>query len=195
MTRPKFFSVDTCGVTAVEFAVVAPVMLLIICGLLNLSFQAYLQAILDGAVNDAARRSTLEGNAGDQTAVDARVRQQLRTLLSSAAPQFERRNFVNVAAMSTPERHEENGTQAGRQNDECFFDVNGNGQYDTDMGRGGQGGANDFVQYKVTLAYPNFLPIRLFGMSDRTTLTGTSVLRNQPYTDQAIRVEQRVCTP
>lgn len=194
MRWPRDLRGDANGATALEFAIVAPIMLLIICGLLNLSFQAYLQAMLDGAVNDAARNSTLEGNSADQSAVDAKVRRQLRTVLGTAAPTFERLNFYSIADIGKPEDYEENGTQPGRQAGECYFDYNNNARYDLDRGRAGQGGANDFVQYKVTLAYANFFPIRLFGQTDRTTLVGTSVLRNQPYTDQAAVGQRRICT-
>ena len=185
---------DRKGVTVVEFAVVAPVMLLMVFGLLDLTFQAYIQATLDGAVNAAARNSTLEANAAGQTALDNQVRTQVQTVVGSATFQFQRSNYASVADIAKPEDYEENGTQPGRQVGECYFDYNRNGRYDLDRGRTGQGGADDFVQYRVIATYHRMFPMAMFGMPADTSLTSTSVLRNQPYTRQTAAGNQRICT-
>ena len=50
---------------------------------------------------------------------------------------------------------------------DCFQDVNGNGSYDLDRGRGGMGGAEDVVRFQVRMIYPRLFPVgRFFGWSD-----------------------------
>ena len=70
---------------------------------------------------------------------------------------------------------------------ECFEDVNGNGQWDADLGKAGQGAAQDAVLYKMEVTYPRLLPLApLLGWTANQKVSASTVLRNQPYGDQQI---------
>ncbi len=65
---------------------------------------------------------------------------------------------------------------------DCFEDVNGTNAYDTDRGRGGTGGADDIVRYRVTINFPRVFPLSiLMGWPSTQTLSQETVLRNQPF--------------
>ena len=78
---------------------------------------------------------------------------------------------------------------------ECFEDVNGNGVWDSDMGEGGQGGADDAVLYTMTVSYNRLFPMaKMLGWSATQTITASTVLRNQPYGTQSTSTPQTICT-
>jgi Flp pilus assembly protein TadG len=182
---------DQKGATVVEFAIVAPVMGLVLLGAFDVGHTLYMRSVLQGIVQKVARDSTLEsGLAVDQqTILDTRVRTQVQALANNATVTFSRkyyRSFTNAAASQfepyTDTNH--NGTcNAG----EPYQDNNNNGVWDATGGNTGSGGAKDAVLYTVTVSYPRFFPIYDFiGGSHTTTITGSTVLRNQPYGDQAV---------
>lgn len=176
---------DLRGVTVVEFGFVAPIALMMIFGLMEVAFQAYVQATLDGAVNAAARRATVESNATDQTVLDAEVRDQVRTIAARADVTFDRKNYVSVSDIGIEEEYRDKTPLNGHYDlGECFIDYNGSGYWEGDRGRSGQGGADDFTRYKVTASYPRFFPMGLLGMPQTANVSSVSVLRNQPYAGQ-----------
>ena len=193
MRLARHFASDRRGVTVVEFAVVAPVMLLMMFGLMELTFQAYVQSTLDGAVNAAARSATTEGNAADQSALDARVTSQVQTVVRAAQLSFERKNYEAVSDIGKPELFTDVNGNGRRDPGECFIDYNRNGRWDADRGRDGQGGADDFIEYKATADYKRLFPMAMFGLPDRARLSSVSVLRNQPYSGQGSTSKQEVC--
>ena len=182
---------DQKGAAAVEFAVVAPVMGMLLLGAFDIGHTLYMRSVLQGIVQKVARDSTLEtGLATDQqTVLDNRVRAQVTALANNATVTFSRkyyRSFTNAAASQfepfTDTNH--NGTCNGG---EPYQDNNDNGTWDATGGNTGSGGAKDAVLYTVTVSYPRFFPIYDFiGGSHTTVLTGSTVLRNQPYGDQAV---------
>jgi Flp pilus assembly protein TadG len=187
---------DTQGATIVEFAVVAPVMGLVLLGAFDVGHTLYMRGVLQGIVQKTARDSSLEGGTAAQVQqkLDGRVRSQVLALANNADVQITRRyyrTFTEAAAARaedwTDTNH--NGTcdgPVGATPGEPYEDANNNGHWDSDGADEGQGGAKDAVIYKVTVSYPRFFPIYNFiGGSNVTTITGSTILKNQPYGDQA----------
>lgn len=178
------------GATVVEFAIVAPVMGMVLLGAFDVGHTLYMRSVLQGIVQKVARDSTLEtGLDGDQqTVLDNEVKSQVKALANNSTVTISRkyyRTFSNAAAAQfepfTDNNH--NGTCNGG---EPYQDNNNNGIWDATGGNSGQGGAKDAVLYTVTVSYPRFFPIYDFiGGSHTTVLTASTVLRNQPYGDQA----------
>ncbi len=52
---------DEQGAAIVEFALVAPVLIMMLLGLFDLGYNTYTSAILQGAIAKAARNSSIEG--------------------------------------------------------------------------------------------------------------------------------------
>ena len=72
---------DRRGATIMEFAIVSPVMLLLLMGLSDMLYQQYAQSILTGAVQKAGRASTIQG--ADTSDVDTKVVTMLHSLLAT----------------------------------------------------------------------------------------------------------------
>lgn len=184
---------DRRGAAITEFAIIAPVLMLLLMGLGDVLYQAYLQAMVDGAVQKAARDSALEQSASDQSALDTGVQTAIKRLAKNATITFDRRSYSTFALVK-PENFIDSNSDGVRQATECFDDVNRNGVWDQDPGRLSQGGANDVTRYTVTVVYPRLFPLmKMMGMPNTNTLTSFTLLKNQPYKTQTAYTIPRIC--
>lgn len=187
---------DSRGVTVIEFAFAMPVMALILMALFDLGFQVYAQSVLQGAVQQAARASTLESGGINSPALDASVTSDFHKVIPGAQIAFSRKNYSNFEDVGLPEDFDDTNGDAICNNGEAFEDINGNGVWDDDRGSDGVGGARDAVLYGVTASFPRVFPFHNFvGLPEQVSVDGTTVLRNQPYDEQATRTpETGACT-
>ena len=172
---------DSSAVTIVEFAMVAPVMLLLLLGLFDLGYRAYASSVLQGALHDAARMATVGGYS--MTQIDARAKTRLSNFATRSTVTTTTASYYDFSGVSQPEKIVGDTVPLNSYNPgDCFEDVNGNNAYDTDRGRSGTGNADDIVRYSVTINFPRVFPLGiLLGWSNTQTLTSNTVLRNQPY--------------
>lgn len=172
---------DRRGVTVVEFALIAPVLLLTVMGLFDLSYTMYANSMLEGAIQKAARDSSIEGAA--PATVDARVTSAVRAVVPQSNPTFSRKYYSSFSNVGRAEEFTDRGALNGVcDNGEPFTDLNGNGNWDSDIGGSGLGGARDSVLYTVTVTYVRPFPVAsMLGQSNTFTLESQTVLRNQPY--------------
>jgi len=195
LLRPASVASDERGATILEFGLVVPILCTMMFGALDYGHTLYVQAILQGAMQKAARDSTLETSTtqATQDAIDLRVKNQVLFLNKGATVTFARRFYRDYtkAAAKTAEPFVDtnlNGTcdgPAGLIPGEAYTDSNNNGTWDKDGGDAGQGGARDVVVYTVTVSYPRIFPAdKLIGGSGITKLTASTILSNQPYGDQ-----------
>lgn len=180
------------GVAAIEFALSAPVFLLVLLGGIDFAWQMYAKQVLQGAVSQAARAATLESNMGSQKAFDDRVEAQVKTVLSHATVKFSRKAYESFEQVGDPEPFTDTNKNNRYDSPECFEDYNGNGVWDSDRGKNGNGGADDVVLYTATVEFSRVLPVwKMLGQPQNTTLSSTTVLRNQPFANQVVR--QQIC--
>ncbi|WP_284125908.1 TadE/TadG family type IV pilus assembly protein [Parerythrobacter aestuarii] len=172
------------GVTLIEFAFAAPVFIMMLMALFDMGFQIYAQSVLQGAVQNAARASTIEGN--DPDALDSAVRDNVQEVIPGATVTFTRTAYANFEDIGIAEDFTDTaGAEDGIcNNGEPFEDVNGNGIWDADRGVDGAGGARDAVLYSATATFDRVFPFHEFvGLAEEITIEGATVLRNQPFND------------
>lgn len=173
------------GAYLIEFAMVMPVFLMLLMGTFDLGMQMYAKAALGGAVEFAARSNTLETNANNSAAIDQVVRDRVGVVARYANLSFTRTNFNNYSDVNRPEDFNDTNGNGTRDSFECFSDANNNNSYDSNRGGSGQGGASDVVLYKVDMTFNRIFPLwKMLGQSQSKTITVSTVLRNQPYTNQ-----------
>ena len=181
---------DHSAVTILEFALVAPVMLLLLLGFFDLGYRAYASSVLQGALHDAARMATVGGYS--MTQIDTRVKTRLsnfatRSTVTTAADSYYQFSGVAQPELIVGDTIPLNTYNAG----DCFEDQNSNNTYDTDRARSGTGGSDDIVRYRVTITFPRVFPLGiLMGWSNTQTLTSETVLRNQPYAGRNISINR-----
>lgn len=178
---------DESGVTVIEFALLAPTLLVMLFGLLDLAHNMYTAQMLQGAVQETARNSTIEGASSRTAALDSRVRTAVLAIAPGATLNFQRKSYSSFTAVGRPEDYNDLNSNGTCDANEPYEDANGNGGWDQDVGKSGFGGARDSVLYTVTVSYKRFFPVYAFipGQSDRQTMVAQTVLRNQPYSAQA----------
>jgi hypothetical protein len=176
---------DVRGATAVEFAAIAPAFLMLLLGLMELSHNIYTATLLEGAIHEAGRDSTIEGAETKGLAIDNGVRNRVEEIVPNATIEFDRRAYSDFSDVERPEDFTDTNDDGVCSDGEPFEDVNGNGTWDQDRGRADMGGARDAVLYTVTVTYPRLFPVmKLLGFSPTVTTRSRTVLRNQPYGPQ-----------
>ncbi|WP_095011062.1 TadE/TadG family type IV pilus assembly protein [Tsuneonella mangrovi] len=185
---------DSRGAALVEFALVAPVLLLMVLGMFEMGYNFYIQSQLQGAIQTAARASTIEGATQTSSQIDARVTNAVHMLKPDATVTFSRRAYTDFSDVHQPEDYTDIDGDGMCDNGEPFEDANGNGVWDADRGVSGGGGARDAVLYIVTVTYPRaFGAANFVGLSPTFTTQASTVLRNQPYADQYVPAKVGNC--
>lgn len=179
------------GASIMEFGLIAPIVMVMMLGTMDIGHSYFVRATLDGAMQNAARSSSLEGSATltAQELVDLRVESSILALAPNATITSTRRYYktFSEAALARAETVIESPTDADMKCDpgESFMDANDNGVWDADGGTDGQGGAKDIVIIKFKVSYPRLFPMaKLLGLPANVELESNSILANQPYGEQ-----------
>ncbi|HQV02681.1 MULTISPECIES: TadE/TadG family type IV pilus assembly protein [unclassified Novosphingobium] len=177
---------DQRGVSIIEFALLAPTLMVMLFGLMDLAYSMYTSQMLQGSIQTAARQATMEGAASNSAGIDGLVITAVRTLSPNATLTFSRTSYSSFTEVGRPEDYTDLNTNGTCDANEPFEDANGNGNWDLDPGQAGFGGARDAVLYRVDVSYPRLFPIYAFipGQSSTNSLSVSTVLRNQPYGQQ-----------
>lgn len=186
---------DQRGTTIIEFAVVAPVLLMIIIGGMEIGHLGYVKGITRAALQVAARDSGLESNSSSQNAVDAALRDRIKTVIPNASISIQRRSYTDFTDVNTPEDFNDSNGNGLYDPNECFTDMNGNARWDADRGRSNsQGGADDVVLYTVNVSYNKIFPLwKLIGQPSTNVISAETTLRNQPFGVQSQQIGMRIC--
>ena len=177
---------DQRGVSILEFALLAPTLLVMLFGLLDLAYNMYTAQMLQGAIQSAARKATIEGAAADAGGIDGVVTTAVHALAPSATLTFSRKSYSSFTEVGRPEDYTDVNGNGTCDSNEPFEDANGNGNWDLDPGQTGFGGARDAVLYRVDVTYPRLFPIYAFvpGQTDTYSMNVSTVLHNQPFSQQ-----------
>lgn len=172
---------DRRGAAATEFALVALPMSLLILPPIDLGYRAYGQSVLQGALVKAARLSTTGSYSNSQ--IDDIVNKDLKEFKNGATVTITRKSYANFSGVGKPEKITSDTAPVGTYNvGDCYIDQNGNGQWDAEQGKDGQGGADDVIYYEVSLTFPRVIPLStLLGFPANETLKSSTIVRNQPY--------------
>lgn len=170
------------GVTAVEFALVAPIFLMMMFGLYDLGQMVFGKIQLQGVVQDAARSSSLE--TANTAEADAKVLEGVRKVLPGATIESKRQSYYDFTDIARPEKWDDTNKNGTCDNGETFVDENRTGTWEPDVGRDSNGGAGDVVLYTVTVTYKRVFPVPFWGSGAERTMVATAVKKNQPFAAQ-----------
>lgn len=183
------------GATVVEFALISPTLALVLMGLFDMGYTVYANTMLQGALQRAARASTVEGAALLVSSIDDMIRQEVVEVVPDATLTFSRKAYANFSDVGVAEDYTDANTNGVCDDGEAYEDANGNGTWDQDRGTAGLGGARDAVLYTVSMRYSRKFPMAsLIGLPETVTNTASTVLRNQPYDLQKSVAKVGNCT-
>jgi hypothetical protein len=176
------------GVSAIEFAVIAPVFLLLLFGITEFGLIMLVNNIMENATSISSRL----GKTGYSEAGLSREQTIRQSVLARAG------NLINPAHLVIESKYYAQFDQIGDAepwNDSNhngiadpgeYTDINGNGMYDSDMGLAGYGNAEDIVVYTVRYPWNIMTPImrELIGDAQgQYPITTHAVVKNEPYDD------------
>jgi hypothetical protein len=193
---PRSLRRDRSGIAATEFGLVAPVLFMMIMAGFDAGYSVYLQSVAAGTLEDKARQASLSGSTESQ--FDFRVRSAMRKILPDYAQANDnivltKKNYTDYSRIDAAEKITTDVDEDGELDvGDCWLDEDGNGEYGTNEGADGLGGADDGVYYTVTLTFPRLFPLAsMIGLSEDQTITVRTLVINQPYGTQEAR--ETVC--
>lgn len=181
----RALSADRRGATIVEFALIIPVICMILAAGIEIGYRAYLTAIIQGALLEASRLATVGDQSGET--IDNVIKERVGMLSDpSNVKSIQKESFFNFSNVGKPEKITSDTDPVGRYNvGDCYEDANNNGVYDLEYNTG-IGTADDIVRYTVTVEYPNIMPVnKILGWGSAQKIVASTVLRNQPFTSRA----------
>ncbi|MBW4329321.1 pilus assembly protein [Stakelama sp. CBK3Z-3] len=181
---------DRRAVTVVEFAIIAPVLIMTLMATLEIGYQGYVTAMVEGAMTKAARKATV----GDQDidSVKQTIIDEVGQVVDKKYVTVDTKSYYNFSNVGKPEKILQDIDPKGVYNKgDCYEDANNNGKYDSTLGSADLGNADDIVNYTVTANYPNLTPVSgIMGWIDKRTVQATIAVRNQPYASRAAPTER-----
>ena len=174
---------DQRGGSVVEFAIMAPLTIMMLIGIVELGMVFLVSGSLENAVL-ASSRFGITGNAVAGTTREEVIRDVIARNTYGLVPMDEVTIdtivYDNFSDIGQPEPFADANANGVFDSGESFTDVNGNGQFDTDVGQVGLGGPGDIVLYRIryqiqslTLLFDPF-----FTVIDHSA---TVAVRNEPF--------------
>ena len=175
------------GTAAIEFALISPVVLLLIMGTIEMSVMMLAQNVIESATFIASRTSKTGFVAEGQTRENTILREINNiagVMLNTDNVIITRTAYDEFGDIGQPEPFIDANDNKKHDEGENYTDVNGNNRYDTDMGTAGSGTAGEVVVYTVT--YPWHFATPLVGTilgneHGILNLVARTVVRNEPF--------------
>jgi len=183
------------GVSATEFALVAPVFLFLIMGGLELGYTAYVKASLEGEMQRVGRSRTMEtaSSVEQRELLQKQVTDAVHTLAPDAEVTFTRKVYRDYTGATTGKEPFKDANGNGRCDaKEVYEDTNNSGSWDEAGIADSDGGARDVVVYTASIDYDRLPTVGILGWSRSGKLEAKTALRNQPFDQQAPR-QERTC--
>lgn len=184
------------GATLTEFGLVAPILIMMLMGIFDMAHSQYTSAMVNGAMQKAARDLTLENAASQQSNHDARVIAQIRTVVPKNADiELKKLSHFDFSDVGAPEEWSDDNGNGVCDGGEVYIDANKNGRWDANRGVDGIGGARDVVLYTAIVRYDRLFPIyNMIGIDQQASIQASTVLRNQPFDEQDRSVLTGTCS-
>nr|WP_281422094.1 TadE family protein [Aquisediminimonas sediminicola] len=170
------------GATLIEFALIAPTMMVMLMGFFDLGYRTYLEVAARGILETAARNASVGKLTGTQ--VDTYVTDKLKGIASARSTvTLVKKSFYSISHIGKPEKITTDFSPLGSYNiGDCYEDANNNQMYDSSTGSNGLGGPDDIVYYEVNIAMPRLFPLgSLIGWGNTLTAKANTMIRNQPW--------------
>jgi len=173
------------GNTIIEFAVVAPMLFLLLMGIIEFGLIYFTNSAMEGATNIGSRIGKTGFTTGGVNR-EAYIRSEINRLsggfLNSSKLKISILSYSSFSNIGQPEPciSPPKAPCPGRPGIN-FTDINGNGTWDIDQGSANAGGAGAIVLYSSTYPWSLFTPLisSFLGRGGIYTITATTAVRNE----------------
>ncbi len=176
------------GSTLLEFAFVAPVLVLMLFGGMEVGMIFFADSLLEGGLREAARF----GLTGALPPTGTREEHIVEVVNDNGAGVvwIDETNvatlvYPNFTSIGEPEPYTDINGNGVHDAGEPFTDINCNSQWDPDMGKAGLGHGGEVVLYSISyeLELMTGLLAPLLGDNGKFPLAASVVVRNEPFDD------------
>lgn len=184
------FCAGRSGASATEFALVVPVLLLLVGGIIEMSMLFFVNILAEGGLREAARYG-ITGQGAEDGLREAEILQivsdHTHGLIDLETAGMATKAYSSFAAIGEPEPFVDgsNGRPLNGEYDEGedFDDINENAEWDGDQGVAGAGGPGDVVMYELSYDWEFVTPVlgAFAGQDHSVSMTASIVVRNEPY--------------
>ena len=170
------------GNAAVEFALVAPLMITTFVAVMEIGMVLGVQAMMEGAVRYAARFGVTGQNDTERLQIIGDIiADRTIGLVDLDDATVDILTYGSFDDIGAPEPFVDAAPFNGvYDSGESYTDINGNGQWDPDQGKKSAGGASEVVLYRILYTAPT-----LTGLVDHLVggilLSASIAVRNEPY--------------
>ena len=171
------------GVSALEFALVAPAFFILLIGVFDLSILFFLMLTLENATLDAARFGST-GAVPEDVTRDEGIRQIVHGatmgLLDDKNLDIQMLVYDSYEDVAAAEWLVDINGNGEHDSGETFYDVNGNGIWDGDTGVTGSGAPDEIVVYRVSAQYRLMTPL-MDDLIGAIPIRSAAPIRNEPF--------------
>lgn len=179
------------GATAMELALMTPVFMALITGIMELAMILFVAALMEGGLRDASRFGITgfepEGLTRESRILEIVGRNTIG-LVDMNTASVDTLIYPSFGDIGGPEPFIDSDPANGSYDaGETFTDVNGNGEWDPDMGAAGIGGPGDVVVYRLSYDWSLMTPMLtgVIGEGGKIRLAASVVVRNEPFDSAA----------
>ena len=174
------------GSAVTEFAIAAPVVIMAIVGIIEFSMILFVSSLLEGGLREASRFG-LTGFQPNGLTREERilkiVEDHTHGLVDGTAVNLSTLVYPSFDSIGQPEPFTDENSNGTFDAGEPYMDINGNNQWDPDMGAAGLGGPEDIVLYTIEYDWPLMTGMLngFVGNDGKIGLRASVVVRNEPY--------------
>jgi len=172
------------GATALEFALILPVLLLFVVGSIEAAIILFIGSSIESAVLEASRYGITGTEYGEMSRSDRVlkiVKERTYGLLDMDKVRLDTLIYESFDDIGKPEPFVDADGNGVWTDGEGFTDVNGNAQWDDDMGEAGLGGGGAVVVYRLTYPWGVVTPILHRALGETVTHVSSVALMNEPF--------------
>lgn len=175
------------GVAAVEWALIAPVLVLLLLVFIELCLMMFAHQLVEGGVRDASRwgitgRADAGGLSREEYVAKA-IKDNTLGLIDEADITVTTKVYPTFSDVGKGEPFNDTNGNSKYDAGEPFTDLNTNGVWDSDQGVTGAGNGGDIVQYKVEYKWSVLAPLlRPFADENgKFSFETAVVVKNEPF--------------
>lgn len=182
MTRPATLWRSEAGATAVEFALILPLLLLFTLGSIETGIALFIRSAIESAVLESSRYGITVGDGvGRKDQLLRIVEERTYGLLDPDKITLETLVYDDFDHIGKPEPFIDKNHNERHDAGEKFTDVNGNGKWDADMGKAGLGGESAIVVYRLSYAWGIVTPMLRKFLGETVMNQSSVAVRNEPF--------------
>lgn len=179
------FGSDRRGAALAEFALIAPVWVVVVFGVLEFALVAFVSVMMEAGVRDASRFGLTGADAPGGKTREVRIAEIVSDRTLGLVPvdhiTVDVRTYETFADIGLGEPFTDIDGNGLYDPGESFTDLNANGTRDADRGTPGAGGSEDIVLYEVSVTWGYITPMISAIVGKEAVLRAALAVRNEPF--------------